>query len=398
MAGALGFGLSALLQAGLGYEREQHNKKLIQQQNEAALFHDIATKHPEVIVQSPEMQKSFKKFYGDDALGLVMGVGQAAQHAQQQAGSLFSRGAPSAGGAPNPMAAAPTLPPSASPSAVPSGMRMVPTGLPPGITPEALRAMPEPQAEATVRALVSGGGAPAAATAPPFEGAHPSVAAVWDDASAMRDMLDKADAFMSSPEYQYLDEGHRKAIDKRYELFSKRLAELEKEDREFSPSRAKAKGAFESTVEAATRGGKVETEVAKERATRPEKAATAAATTTATKKAGLAPDIVAGEATAAGERTKAEAKAKAEVAATTPTKWTAKDALEARSKALAQAKTELTVPGRLFGTTAPPPKMLQRRAREILLNEGLNPDTGMQLKAGDTITDPKTGKTLKWVP
>ncbi len=409
MAGALGFGLSALLQAGLGYEKQKHQTKLLQQQNEAELFHDIATKHPEIITQSPEMQKSFKKFYGDDALGLVMGVGQATQHAQQQAGGLFSRGAPAGGAAPNPMQTAPTLP---TPTGE-SGMSVVggpaplaaPTGLPGGMTPEKFQTLPPDQQAAYVEQASRGGGfqAPAGGAPPPFEGAHSSVAAVWDDAGQMRDMLDKADAFMSSPEYQYLDEGHRKAIDKRYELFSKRLAELEKEDREFSPGRAKAKGEFESTVEAATRPGAVSRKSAEETAgasARIGVETSPAAVSGAAKKAAA---VKGAEVTA--ESTPKALKAKEEAAAATARgrisvgeKWTPKDALDARSKALTQAKAELTKPGKLFGTVPPSPKMLKQRAAAILLNEGLNPDTGMKLKAGEKVTDPTTGKTLTWVP
>jgi hypothetical protein len=277
-----------LLGAGMGHFREEHQKKLLQQQNEAQLFHDIATKHPEVIMQSPEMQKSFKKFYGDDALGLVMGVGQMRQQAQQQAGGLFREGgaqAPQqapAGGAPNPMMTAPTI---ATPGGPSTTSISGPVTGDAGFRQQAMAALQQKGITdpSQQQAILKQMGLPvewAGGSATPVDGTpsdlHPAMGAIWDKHEELQRELDQADKFMSEPGYQELDEGQRRVIEHRYDTVKQRLLKLEDQMTEPERAAAKARAEIAPTVEKEKALAPVKTgaKVAEEKATRPEKVET----------------------------------------------------------------------------------------------------------------------------
>lgn len=71
--------------------------------------------------------------------------------------------------------------------------------------------------------------------------------------------------------------------------------------------------------------------------------------------------------------------------------------LEARTKAEAQAKTELTTSGIFGRQIVPPGAAIKKRAGEILVSEGLDPNTGQPLAPGTKITDPD-GRVRIWQP
>jgi pyruvate/2-oxoglutarate dehydrogenase complex dihydrolipoamide acyltransferase (E2) component len=127
-------------------------------------------------------------------------------------------------------------------------------------------------------------------------------------------------------------------------------------------------------------------------------AATAGAGESARLGVELSPGATKGKAAQAAAVAEAVDTVKAAVAAKTGKPWTTKDAMAARTAALNQADKELERPSWIgVGTKKPDPAIRQARAKQILFDQGLDPNTGQRIVPGTRITKPD-GTTIVYKP